>query len=119
MGRAKRLILAEFVPLFLACNFVLATELIPMCLNCTCWTPCSTTCIAANEPGPGTHTEICDMWLCIGHPDCDSPASQTDSEQLDSIFAIGGNDRGAECLLNPDRSSAARSSQSEPTPPGR
>ena len=54
---------------FLLSAVAVAEVPLPACEDCSCQTPCSTRCIV-DDPGPGSHTEYCDFWLCIDHEDC-------------------------------------------------
>lgn len=75
-----------------------ASAELPACFDCTCFSSCSTVCYAANDPGPGTHHELCDMWLCVGHPDCENPGSDSDlASSENALFGSAPSAGQAQC----------------------
>lgn len=49
---------------------MLALPLLPACQDCRCYSNCNQLCIVDHFPDPGSHEEICDLWLCNQFPEC-------------------------------------------------
>lgn len=54
---------------------------LPQCQECTCFHACNQLCIV--QDNPGSHEEICDMWLCRDYPQCQLENATSDVEQAD------------------------------------
>lgn len=54
---------------------------LPQCQECTCLHACNQLCIV--QDNPGSHEEICDMWLCRDYPQCQLENASSDANQDD------------------------------------
>ena len=71
---------------------LLALPLLPACEDCRCYSNCNQLCIVDHFPEPGSHEEICDLWLCNQFPECSDLAASTSigNSDLSTIDGIVG-----------------------------
>ncbi|KAB2965088.1 MAG: hypothetical protein F9K16_02780 [Thermoanaerobaculia bacterium] len=56
---------------------------LPQCYECTCFHACNQLCIV--QDNPGSHEEICDMWLCRDFPQCQEAEARSGLDRPENL----------------------------------
>jgi hypothetical protein len=91
----KKMALSSLVFLFatlaISQSPILALPPLPACEDCSCFSNCNQLCIVSHFPDPGSHEEVCDLWLCNQFPECEELDASTFIGEPDFLMTEGIN----------------------------
>ena len=105
---ARLMLQTATLGLFLTASISSAQEPLPQCEECSCFSACNQICIVQDHPG--SHNEICDLWLCEDFPECQEASLIAEDAAFEPSFSELG--RSPSIIYRPSSCASRASSPS-------